>query len=119
MGKTNHVHGIDHRLYEQTYQFYTVKGIGRLLSDIPKLKVRAYDHGDMAAIDIMIDLRKAIQLANLTEKQKQALDLLYNRELGVGEAAEYLGIDASTISRTRKAALTKIANVFREWKYIE
>lgn len=119
MGRTNHVKDKEHRLYEQSYSFYTEKGIGRLLKDFHKLKIRAYERGDLAAVDIRIDLQKAIELANLTDKQKQALDLLYNHDLSLKEAAAILGVDDSTLSRTRKAALNKIAKVYREWKYIE
>lgn len=119
MGAKEHVKDIEHRKYEQTYQFYTEKGIDRLLKDFHTLKLRAYDHGDMAAVDIRLDLERAIELARLTDRQKQILDLIYNHDMKVEEIAEQLGVNASTVSRTRKAALAKIAAVYRSWKYVE
>lgn len=119
MGTSNHVKDIEHRRYEQTYQFYNEKGINRLLKDFHNLKIRAYDRGDMAAIDIRLDLEKAIELAQLTDRQKEVLDLIFNRDMKIEDVAALLGVDSSTVSRTKKAGLTRIARVYRDWKYIE
>lgn len=119
MGSTNHVKDAAHMRFEQSYQFYNAKGIDRLLRDFPKLRLKAYETGDMAAVDIRLDLERAIQIADLTEKQARTMDLIYNHDMTATEAAEYLGVDTSTVSRTRKTALNKIAAVYRLWNYLK
>ncbi|SDZ06225.1 sigma-70 family RNA polymerase sigma factor [Thermoactinomyces sp. DSM 45892] len=108
-----------HRKYEQSYSFYTTKGIGRLLADLPKIEIRAYEKGETAAIDIYLDLQQAIQLAELTPKQKEAIKYLYIHDKGIVEAAVLLNIDYTTLSRTRKTALKKISEVYKRWRYLE
>ncbi|SFX47723.1 hypothetical protein SAMN04487866_10917 [Thermoactinomyces sp. DSM 45891] len=115
----SHIIDSGHRKYEQSYSFYTTKGVSRLLADLPKIKIRAYERGETAAIDICLDLQKAIQLAKLTPKQKEAIRHLYVYDRGIVEAAELLDIDYSTLSRTRKTALKKIAKVYKRWRYLE
>jgi len=119
MGVGNHVIGSEHDKYEQKYSFYTTAGVGRLLKDFHKLKIRAYEKGDIAAVDIKNDLFLAIESADLTEKQRQAIHLLYIVDMDNGSAAKKLGIDSSTLSRNKKAALRKIVEVFRFWNYLD
>lgn len=119
MGVGSYVKGSEHKKYEQKYQFYTSKGIGRLLKDFHKLRNRAFEKGDIAAIDITLDLKTAIKAAKLTDKQAEALFYLYELDMKQGDAAELLGIDDSTLSRNKAAALEKIAQVYKSWNYIE
>jgi len=119
MGVGNHVVGSEHQKYEQKYAFYTDKGIQRLLKDIHKLRIRAFEKGDIAAVDIQIDLSLAIKAANLTEKQELAITYLYEDDMKQSDAAKRLCIDESTLSRNKEAALEKIAKVYREWNYLE
>jgi DNA-directed RNA polymerase specialized sigma subunit len=118
MGVGNYVKGSEHDSYESIYALNTPKGVGRLLKDMHKLHSRAYEQGDYAAIDILVDMEQAIEKAELTDRQDQAVDYLYRKDFEQGEAAKELGVDGSTLSRHRKAALTKIAAVYREWNYI-
>lgn len=117
MGVGSHVKGEGHAQYEEKYALHTSKGVGRLLKDIHKLEIRAYEKGDMAAVDIMIDLTSAIEQADLTQKQRDAIHYVYELDLEQGPASEKLGIHFSTLSRNLKAALGKIARVYQLWKY--
>jgi DNA-directed RNA polymerase specialized sigma24 family protein len=56
-----------------------------LLSDYHALINRQYQ-GDYAAVDILVDLRKAVELAGLTSRQAQALRLVYEEDLTQEEA---------------------------------
>jgi hypothetical protein len=56
-----------------------------LLGDYHALKIRRFN-GDTAASDILIDLRKAIEMAQLTDRQGQALRLVYEEDLTQEEA---------------------------------
>jgi hypothetical protein len=59
-----------------------------LLSDYHALINRQYQ-GDYAAVDILVDLRKAVELAGLTSRQAQALRLVYEEDLTQEEAGHY------------------------------
>jgi DNA-directed RNA polymerase specialized sigma subunit len=56
-----------------------------LLGDYHALKIRRFN-GDTAASDILIDLATAIAMAGLTERQRQALRLVYEEDLTQEEA---------------------------------
>lgn len=118
MGRSNKVVVNEHRKY-QHYQFYTTKGIERLLKDIKYLENRSIDHGDMAAVDILIDLEHAINLADLTDRQREIFYLVYIQDMKLAEAANRLGIDVSTASRIKKSMLKRILKVYKAWKYAE
>lgn len=119
MGVGNHVVGAEHKQYEQKYDFYSKEGIERLLRDTHKLHIRAFERGDMAAVDIMLDMELAIERAGLTDKQRQAIELLFEKDLKLKDAAALQGIEHSTLSRNKSSAITKLSNVYREWEYLE
>jgi hypothetical protein len=58
-----------------------------LLGDYHALKIRRFN-GDTSASDILIDLRKAIELAQLTGRQSEALRLVYEEDLTQEEAGK-------------------------------
>jgi DNA-directed RNA polymerase specialized sigma24 family protein len=58
-----------------------------LLSDLHALIGRQYQ-GDYSAIDILVDLRKAIEMAQLTGRQSEALRLVYEEDLTQEEAGK-------------------------------
>ena len=62
-----------------------------LLSDYHALLLRRFN-GDTAASDILIDLAKAVELARLTERQSEALRLVYEMDLTQEEAGRAMGI---------------------------
>jgi DNA-directed RNA polymerase specialized sigma24 family protein len=119
VGVGSYVKDLEHKRYEQTYDFYSTDGIERLLRDIHKLQSRAYEKGDFAAIDITVDLNHAINAAGLTDKQREAIDYLYIQDMKIDDAAKLIGVNKSTLSRNKEAALRKIAAVFKKWNYIE
>ncbi len=89
-------------------------GVRLLLSDYHALCERRYK-GDYAASDILIDLHTAIERAGLTDRQRQALWLVYGGQLTQEEAGKQLGIRREAIRRHVSVATTKIARVFESW----
>jgi hypothetical protein len=62
-------------------------GLRILLSDYHALLNRQYQ-GGYAAVDILVDLRKAIEMAQLTGRQSEALRLVCEEDLTQEEAGE-------------------------------
>jgi DNA-directed RNA polymerase specialized sigma24 family protein len=117
VGVSNYDKGAATKKYENKYTLSTVKGIKSLLKDINTLNSRAYERGDMAAIDLIVDLRSAIGIAGLTERQITSINQYYFRDQDQETTAKFMGCDISTESRHRKAALERIKNVFQQWEY--
>lgn len=89
-------------------------GVRMLLADIHALNSRQYN-GDYAATDILTDLGVAIAKAGLTEKQRQAIALVYGQDLTQQQAAETVGVRRETVNRLLTVAETKIARVYEYW----
>lgn len=103
------------RRYESQYPaLNNPTGLRILLSDLHALKIRQYQ-GDYDAIVILADLANAIELANLTARQRQALTLVYGEDLTQAEAGERLGIAQNTVSEAVERALENIAEVYWYW----
>lgn len=90
---------------------------GRFIQTVPKLLEQRYK-GDYEAVDILLDLDRAFYLANLTYRQKLAIFMVDILGYRLNETAVFLGVDVSTLSRTRKAGLLKVATIYFDWKYL-
>lgn len=90
------------------------QGLRILLSDYHALKNRRFQ-GDTDATVILLDLANAIELANLTARQRQAITLVYGEDLTQAEAGERLGIAQNTVSEAVERALENIAEVYWYW----
>ncbi|MBX6360543.1 MAG: DUF134 domain-containing protein [Acidobacterium ailaaui] len=96
------------------YALDSADGVKRLLRDYHALCERRYA-GDYAASDILIDLDTVIKRAGLTDRQRQALRLVYVGQYRQTEAADKLGVSKQTVNRLISVATTKIARVFESW----
>jgi DNA-directed RNA polymerase specialized sigma24 family protein len=85
-----------------------------LLSDLHALKVRQFQ-GDYSAVDILVDLRKAIELAQLTGRQSEALRLVYEEDLTQEEAGKRMGIRQDVVSYHVDRAIEAVAEVYWYW----
>jgi RNA polymerase sigma factor (sigma-70 family) len=104
-----------HRKYESQYPALdNPTGLRILLSDLHALRQRRYA-GDTAASDILIDLATAIERAGLTDRQRQAIDLVYGEDLTQRDAGERLGIAQNTLSEALERALENIAEIYFYW----
>jgi len=102
------------RALEQRYALDNPDGVKRLLRDYHALVERQYD-GDYDAVILLVDLATAIEKAGLTERQREALTLVYFEDLSQVEAGERMGVRQDTVSKLVKSALAKIASVYEAW----
>jgi len=87
-----------------------------LLSDLHALKVRQFQ-GDYAAVDILVDLRKAVEMAELTGRQSEALRLVYEEDLTQEEAGRRMGIGRRAVGYHVEDAVGAIAEIYYYWSH--
>ena len=115
MGATKvDIHSKERALEESYPALNTSAGIKRLLADQNALLIRQYS-GDYAAVDIVCDLETAINAAKLTERQSEALRLVYTQDLTQEDAARQAGVARTTLVGHIDAAVEKIAAVYEYW----
>jgi predicted DNA-binding protein (UPF0251 family) len=85
-----------------------------LLSDYHALVNRQY-MGDYDAVVLLVDLRKAIDMAQLTGRQSEALRLVYEEDLTQEEAGRRMGVIRESIKTYVEDAIEKIAEVYFYW----
>jgi len=78
------------------------------------LKLRRFA-GDYSACDVLIDLERAIELAGLTARQAEALNLVYEADLTQVEAGRRMGIAKNTLNEMLERAEEAIADVYYYW----
>lgn len=88
-----------------------------ILSNYHALKERRY-LGDLDASDTLIDFERAVKLANLTQRQEEALRLVYGEDLTQVKAAEAMGIAHASLSEFVSLATEKIDDVYEMWAWL-
>jgi len=106
------------RSYTQKYALNTAGGVKALLRDRHQIANRRFK-GDTAASDILMDLHSAIESAELTERQAEAVAWVYGVDATQTEAARIMGITQPTLSECLSGAEERIASVFTRWNYGE
>jgi DNA-directed RNA polymerase specialized sigma24 family protein len=107
------------REYTVKYALNTADGVKRLLTDMHRLREARFCRGDYAASDILLDLDTAIQRANLTVRQRQALYYVYEEDMRQVDAAKAMGCAQKNVSEAADRALEAIATVYSDWGYGE
>jgi DNA-directed RNA polymerase specialized sigma24 family protein len=110
------------RLYEARYPLDNPFGVRHLFEDYDKLRDSAYSKGDYDALHVMIDFKDAVDNANLTQKQKDALHYVYDLGYTQEDAADALGYASHTaVNNLIDRAINRIAEAqgFDEEVYIE
>ncbi|MEW4281783.1 sigma factor-like helix-turn-helix DNA-binding protein [Priestia megaterium] len=103
------------RALEETFPaLNTSVGIKRLLGEQGALEIRQYA-GDYDAVLLLIDLKAAISKAKLTERQSEAIRLVYEADLTQEEAARQAGVARDNLKRRLDVAVEKIAAVYEYW----
>jgi DNA-directed RNA polymerase specialized sigma24 family protein len=85
-----------------------------LLSDYQALLNRQYQ-GDYDAVVMLVDLRKAIEMAQLTGRQSEALRLVYEEDLTQEEAGKRMGLDKPGVNNLLDRAIEGISEVYYYW----
>lgn len=114
MSATNHDKQAKMRTYEARFAINSPDGVKRLLRDYHALVERQYD-GDYDAVILLVDLATAIEKAGLTERQREALTLVYFEDLSQVEAGERMGVSKQTVNRLVTVATAKVARVYEVW----
>src|SRR5690554_5925808 len=89
-----------------------------ILSQYHALKERRYV-GDMSACDALIDFDRAIKLAKLTQRQAEALSLVYGADLTQKDAGERMGIAQKNVSELIERATEEIDEVYEMWAWLD
>ncbi|MDF9625230.1 sigma factor-like helix-turn-helix DNA-binding protein [Bacillus cereus] len=114
MGVSKYDNEAAHRCIEQNYALDNPKSIDLLLRHLPYMQERRFN-GDYAAPDILIDLGTAISNADLTDRQRQVLRLVYFEDMKQRDVAISFGITAPTANLYKRLLAQKIAAVFESW----
>jgi DNA-directed RNA polymerase specialized sigma24 family protein len=67
---------------------------------------------------VLIDLATAIDRAGLTDRQRQALALVYFEDLTQVDAAERMKITQQAVTIYLDSAAKKIASVYEKWAWM-
>lgn len=102
------------REFHAAYALDDAEGVKLLLADYQKFVSRKRC-GDYAAVEVLIDIHKAIDLAGLTDRQRQAIELVYFGELTQAEAGERMGIAKQNVEAYISRAAEKIADIYYYW----
>lgn len=102
------------RRIEQEYALDNPKSIDLLLRHLPYMQERRFN-GDYAASDVLMDMETAISKADLTDRQRQVLRLVYFEDMKQTQVAVEMGITAPTVNLYKRLLAQKIAAVFESW----
>lgn len=70
-----------------------------------------------SVIDLLANLATAIELSDLTDRQRECLRLVYNEGLDEKEVARVLGIARNTVNVYLNTACSKIAEIYESWAW--
>ncbi|MDA1545842.1 sigma factor-like helix-turn-helix DNA-binding protein [Bacillus cereus group sp. TH253LC] len=116
MGVSKYDNEVAHRRIEQEYALDNPKSIDLLLRHLPYMQERRFN-GDYAASDVLMDMETAISNADLTNRQRQVLRLLYFEDMKQTQIAGLLGIKQQTVDLYKRLLAKKIAAVFERWAW--
>ncbi|HFK1717445.1 hypothetical protein COL77_26035 [Bacillus wiedmannii] len=116
MGVSKYDNEAAHRRIEHNYALDNPKSIDLLLRHLPYMKERRYN-GDYAASDVLMDMETAISQADLTDRQRQVLRLVYFEDMKQRDVAISIGITAPTVNLYKRLLAQKIAAVFERWAW--
>lgn len=86
-----------------------------LLSAIPYYEERQYS-GNYYDNDDLNDIIDAIERAPLTDKQRQAIELVFIQDLTQSDAAERMGVKRSAMNRLAERAVKLVALEYEKGK---
>ncbi|WP_257131480.1 sigma factor-like helix-turn-helix DNA-binding protein [Bacillus thuringiensis] len=92
------------------------KLIDLLLRHLPYMRERRFN-GDYTASDVLMDMETAISQADLTDRLRQVLRLVYLEDMKQTQVAVEMGITAPTVNLYKRLLAQKIAAVFERWAW--
>lgn len=106
----------DGREYSVKYALNDAAGVKALLRDRHRIGSRRFK-GDTAASDILIDLHSAIESAGLTDRQAEAVALVYGLDVTQSAAARVMGVSQQAVAQFADEATERIAAIYVRWEY--
>ncbi|EPC8408887.1 sigma factor-like helix-turn-helix DNA-binding protein [Bacillus thuringiensis] len=103
-------------MLEHTYALDNPNSINLLLRHLPYMRERRYNV-DYDANIVLLDLETAISNADLTDRQRQVLRLVYFEDMKQRDVAISLGVTVSTVNLYNRLLAQKIAAVFERWAW--
>lgn len=88
-----------------------------ILSNLHALRERRYV-GDLDASDTLIDFERAVGFAKLTQRQAEAIRLVYGEDLTQKKAAEIMGVGQPNVKEYANDAIEKIDDVYEMWAWL-
>lgn len=116
MGVSRYDNETTQRRLEAMYVLTTAEGVEKLLGMFDKITLMPYDRGDYGVVDLIIDMYIAISVADLTQKQRDAIYWVLMQGYTQAEYAGMEGITQQVVQRRIATACEKIAGVFRRWQ---
>lgn len=116
MGSVKRNLTINERMLEHTYALDNPNSINLLLRHLPYMRERRYNV-DYDANIVLLDLETAISNADLTDRQRQVLRLVYFEDMKQRDVAISLGVTVSTVNLYNRLLAQKIAAVFERWAW--
>ena len=99
---------------DDAYPIDTQKGVLAILSHIHHIREGRFTRGDYDASILLIDFEQSQQEANLTARQRQIINLVFELDMYQEEAANILGISQQAVSDHVNALVRRIAVVNRQ-----
>ena len=93
--------------------------VRKILTNIYEIEERQYSRGDYGAVVTLIDFKQALRLADLTERQREAIRLVFYEGFEQGEARLKMNVSQQAVSQFIDAAIRKIANTYEKWEELD
>lgn len=102
------------RALDETYRLDNADGVRALLRDYNALVERQYG-GDYDAVVLLVDLHTAIDMARLTDRQREALDYVFMADLTQAEAGRRMSVDQRNVDAYLDVSIDKITEIYYYW----
>ena len=95
-----------------------IKRAKAILRNYHALEARKYV-GDLDAICTLIDLEIAVTLAQLTDRQFEALRLVYGEDLTQAGAGKCMGVSQVAVKQFVDDTIARIDEVYEAWAWLD
>lgn len=99
---------------EAEYPLETEQGVNAFLSNYHHIRSSAIDKGDYDAIILMVDFEIAFSKISITDRQREAVNLVFFKDLTQREAGNIMGITQQAVQQLTHAVVKKIANQYTQ-----
>ena len=93
--------------------------VRKILTNIYEIEERQYSRGDYGAVVTLIDFKEAERLADLTERQREVIRLVFYEGFEQGEARLKMNVSQQAVSQFINAAIRNIADTYEKWEELD